>query len=117
MNNKKRKDCDSMKYRYKLSKVIEEFINDCVLEEINIGCNASFLRVHKPELADTSLLPEDADGITLFANPRSKVRDHMTVCYSFDGGKTWAGLKEIYAGPSGYSSLTFSVPEQKFYLV
>ena len=41
----------------------------------------------------------------------------MTVCYSFDGGKTWAGLKEIYAGPSGYSSLTFSAPEQKFYLV
>jgi len=30
-----------MKYRYKLSKVIEEFINDCVLEEINIGCSDS----------------------------------------------------------------------------
>ena len=91
--------------------------DDFLLEEINIGCNASFLRVEKADLADTSLLPADADGITLFANPRSKVRDHMTVCYSFDGGKTWAGLKEIYAGPSGYSSLTFSAPEQKFYLV
>ena len=91
--------------------------DDFLLEEINIGCNASFLRVEKADLTDTSLLPEDADGITLFANPRSKVRDHMTVCYSFDGGKTWAGLKEIYAGPSGYSSLTFSAPEQRFYLV
>ena len=91
--------------------------DDFLVEEASIGCNASFIRVEKNELADGHLLPPEAKAITLFANPRSRIREKMTICYSFDDGKTWAGTKLVYDGPSAYSSLDFNAAEQRFYLL
>lgn len=91
--------------------------DDFLMEEKNIGCNASFLRVEREDIKEVSLLPKDADAITVFCNPRSKTRDHMTACISFDDGKTWEKTKRIYEGPCAYSSLTFSVADQHFYLL
>lgn len=86
-------------------------------EDIRSGCNAALLRVPREKIADSSLLPEGADGITLFSNPRSDGRDHMTVCFSFDGGKTWAGSKTVCPDNAAYSSLAFSEREQLFLLL
>lgn len=91
--------------------------DDFLLEEENIGCNASFLRVERDQIRDAFLLPDDADGVTVFANPRSKVRDNMTACISFDGGRTWAKTQNIWKGPCAYSSLAFSEKEQRFFLM
>ena len=88
-----------------------------LIEEKNIGCNASFLRVAREDIKDTALLPSGAGGITLFANPRSAVREKMTVCISFDDGRTWSGTKSVYEGPCAYSSLAFSRADQWFYLL
>ncbi|MBQ3708218.1 MAG: exo-alpha-sialidase [Clostridia bacterium] len=86
-------------------------------EETFCGCNASFLRLERDELADPSLLPPDADGITLFANPRAEKRVNMAVCWSFDGGRTWAGSKTVFAGPSSYSSLDYARAADRFVLL
>ena len=86
-------------------------------EETFCGCNASFLRVEREEFADPSILPEGADGITLFANPRAEKRVNMAVCWSFDGGKTWAGEKTVFPGPSSYSSLDYSAAQDRFVLL
>lgn len=91
--------------------------DDYLMEEKNIGCNASYLRVEREDISDTSLLPQDADGITVFVNPRSESRDHMTACISFDGGKSWKHTKLIHEGPCAYSCITFSRKEQYFYLL
>jgi len=95
-----------------------EFRTDSFLqEEKYIGCNASFLRVERAMIRDASLLPSGADSVTLFVNPRSAARENMTVCYSFDSGKTWTGTKCIYDGACAYSSLDFNEADQKFYLL
>jgi len=86
-------------------------------EETFCGCNASFLRIERNELADASLLPEDADGVTLFVNPRAEKRVNMTVCWSFDGGESWSGTKTVFAGPSSYSSLDYSRETDRFVLL
>ena len=86
-------------------------------EEVFCGCNASFLRVERDELADPSILPEDADGITLFANPRAEKRENMTVCWSFDGGDTWAGTKTVFPGLCSYSSLDYAREGNRFMLL
>ena len=99
----------------------ETFGNFCtdefLLDTAGMGCNASLLRVERIDLEDASMLPDDADSITLFVNPRSENRDHLTACISFDSGKTWARTKLIHEGRSAYSSLAFSKQEQKFYLL
>ena len=95
-----------------------EFRTDPYLrEEVFCGCNASFLRVERDELADPSILPEGADGLTLFANPRAEKRENMTVCWSFDGGRSWAGEKTVFAGLSSYSSLDYSPIGDRFVLL
>ena len=90
-----------------------------LIEETFCGCNASFLRIERGELApdDAALLPPDAEGLTLFANPRAEKRVNMSVCYSFDGGKTWSGAKTAFAGPSSYSSLEYSAAAGCFVLL
>ena len=87
---------------------------DFIYEDKNIGCNASFLRV---DAADIDNLPGNAASITLFANPRADVRENMTVCVSFDNGKTWAHTKTIWSGGSAYSSLTYDKNTQHFFLL
>ena len=84
-----------------------------LFEEKYRGCNASFLRVERSELPG---LPEHADSITLFANPRAEDRSHMTLCYSWDSGKTWAGTKCVWEEGSAYSSLVYDAVSQHFFL-
>lgn len=91
--------------------------DDFLIEEKNIGCNASFLRVEKCDLKHPELLPADADSITVFANPRAESRRNMTLCVSFDSGKTYAKTKTVWEGPAAYSSLAFNVADQTFYLL
>ena len=91
--------------------------DDFLLDTAYMGCNASLLRVERSDLADPSLLPDKADSITLFVNPRSEDRDHLTICLSFDSGKTWAQTRQVHEGRNAYSSLAFSKTEQKFYLL
>lgn len=86
-------------------------------EETFCGCNASFLRVDRDELADDSLLPGSADGVTLFVNPRSEKRENMTVCWSFDGGESWAGERTVFPGLCSYSSLDYSKELDRFVLL
>lgn len=92
---------------------IDEFLR----ETHGGGCNAALFRIDKADLKDTSILPEGSEGVTLFSNPRSSTRDHMTVCVSFDGGKTWPKTKLIYEGCTAYSSLAFSKADQCVYLL
>ena len=42
----------------------------------------------------------------VFLNPASLERNNMTARLSYDEGKTWPISKQLYAGPSAYSSLT-----------
>ena len=44
-------------------------------------------------------------GLVLFTNPGMAVRGHLTLRWSADEGRTWTGSREIYSGPSCYSSL------------
>lgn len=91
--------------------------DDFLLDTAYMGCNASLLRVERCDLADASLLPEDADGVTVFVNPRSEGRDHLAACISFDSGRTWAQTRLIHEGRNAYSSIAFSRREQTFYLL
>lgn len=91
--------------------------DDFLLDTAYMGCNAALLRVEREEIADARLLPENADSLTLFVNPRSEDRDHLTACVSFDSGRTWAHTRLIRKGRSAYSSLAFSAREQRFYLL
>ena len=90
--------------------------DDFLLEEKRIGCNASLLRVPRGDLRDTSLLPPEADGVTIFCNPRAETRRNMTACISFDSGQTWREGKTFYAGSAAYSSLDFDPVSQHFFL-
>lgn len=83
-------------------------------EDKAIGCNASFLRVERAELPD---LPEDAEAVTLFANPRGDVREGMTVCISLDDGETWQATRLVWAGGSAYSSLDYDPVSRHFFLL
>ena len=87
---------------------------DFIYEEKNIGCNASLIRV---DAADIDGLPGNANSVTLFANPRADVRENMTVCVSFDNGKTWSHTKTIWPGGSAYSCLTYDKHSQHFFLL
>lgn len=91
--------------------------DDFLVEEKNIGCNASFLRVEREDLKNAELLPTNADSITLFVNPRAETRRNMTVCVSFDSGKTWSKTKTVFDGSSAYSSLDYSKKDGIFYLL
>ena len=91
--------------------------DDFLLDTAYMGCNASLLRVEKGDLEDASLLPENADGVTVFVNPRSEGRDHLTACVSFDSGRTWTHTRLIREGRSAYSSLAFNRREQLFCLL
>lgn len=93
--------------------------DDFLIEEKRMGCNASFLRVERSALPveQAKLLPEGAEAITLFANPRAADRRNMTVCVSFDDGDTWVHTKTVRKEPSGYSSLTYSAADGHFYLL
>ena len=64
--------------------------DDFLIEEKSLGCNASFLRVEREDLPAEAqaLLPEEADSVTVFVNPRSDKRNTLTACVSFDSGET-----------------------------
>lgn len=95
-----------------------EFSTDPYLqEEKRIGCNASFLRVELDELKDRTLLPEGAKDLVLFCNPRSKTRERMTICVSFDSGANFQEAKVVYDGPSAYSSLDYDKNTGHFFLM
>ena len=93
--------------------------DDFLIEEKAIGCNASFLRVEREELPDDAqaLLPDGADSVTIFVNPRSVKRDTMTACVSFDSGETWVKTKLIWEAACAYSSLAYSPADGHFYLM
>ena len=93
--------------------------DDFLIEEKSIGCNASFLRVERDELAADAqaLLPEGADSVTIFVNPRSDKRNTMTACVSFDDGDTWVKTKTIWKDACAYSSLAYSPVDGHFYLL
>lgn len=93
--------------------------DDFLLEETRIGCNASFLRVELSELSekDRALLPNDAEDLTVFCNPRSTARENMTACISFDGAKTWSRTKTIHKGHAGYSGLAYAPATGEFCLL
>lgn len=97
-----------------------DFRTDAFLRESpDTGCNASFLRVEREELSPetAALLPPEADGVTVFCNPRYGIRRQMTACFSLDGGESWLGEKEIFGGMCAYSSLVFNPVDQRFCLL
>ncbi len=85
-----------------------------LFEEKRIGCNASFLRV---EAADIPGLPDGADSITLFANPRAEDRTNMTICASFDSCNTWSIVKPVWKNGCAYSSLAYDKLSNRFFLL
>lgn len=93
--------------------------DDFLIEEAILGCNASFLRVEKEDLtpASQALLPEGADSVTIFVNPRNNVRTNLTACVSFDSGKTWSHTKPIWKADCAYTSLDYSAADGHFYLL
>ena len=93
--------------------------DDFLIEEKALGCNASFLRVKREDLSAEAqaLLPEEADSVTVFVNPRSDKRNTMTACVSFDSGDTWAKTKLIWKDACAYSSLDYSKADGHFYLL
>lgn len=97
-----------------------EFSTDpFLLEEEYLGCNASLLRVEKEDLPEESrkLLPEGADSVTVFVNPRYRIREKLTACVSFDSGETWSVTKLLWKDASAYSSLEFCAADGHFYLL
>lgn len=91
--------------------------DEFLLEEKDIGCNASFLRVEREDLKDASLLPEACSSITIFANPRSEIRQNMTCCVSFDEGKTWSLTRTVWEKAAAYSSLDYDPVSGHFFLL
>ena len=91
--------------------------DDFLIEEKSIGCNASLLCIERDQLKNPSILPDDAASVLLFANPRSEVRNNMTICTSFDGGVSWREAKTVHAGPCAYSAMTYSEQEGLIYLL
>lgn len=95
-----------------------EFYNDdFLLEDTFQGCNASFLRIERGELADADkYLPEGAEAITVFVNPRNEKRKNLTACISFDDGATWARTKVIWPNGAAYCSLDYNRADGHFYI-
>ena len=93
--------------------------DDFLIEEKSLGCNASFLRIERDDLPEDArnLLPDGADSVTVFVNPRSDKRNTMTACISFDSGDTWKKTKLIWKDACAYSSLDFSKTDGHFYLL
>lgn len=91
--------------------------DDFLLEERNIGCNASFLRVERDQLKDGSRLPKKCTALTIFANPRAETRRNMTLCVSFDDGETWSLTKTVWEKASAYSSLDYDPVSGHFFLL
>ena len=97
-----------------------DFYTDGFLIEPWYGCNASFLRVELDDLSEDekALLPEGAEDVTVFINPRFlKARKNMSACVSFDGGKTYSHVKLFTEDPSAYSSLAYSSATSEFCLI
>ena len=93
-------------------------IDDFLLEDAAWGVNASMIRVEREQLGDAAaLLPEGADSVTLFANPRATTRRNMSICVSFDSGKTWEKVKTVWENQSAYSSLDYSEADGHFHLL
>lgn len=88
-----------------------------LLEEKGLGCNASLLRVDRSELKDAGFLPEDAESITIFVNPRDIGRRNLTACISFDEGETWVHTRQIREHPAAYSALAYNRKDGHFYLL
>lgn len=75
-------------------------VDETALPEPGFGCMASFVRF-------TTKQEGDSRNRILFSNPAStKGRENMTIKTSYDEGKTWRYGKVLFAGPSGYSSMT-----------
>lgn len=75
-------------------------ISEAALPEPGFGVQASFIRL-------SSIKDGDSKNRILFSNPAStKGRENMTIRTSYDEGKTWQFGKVLFAGPSGYSSMT-----------
>lgn len=91
--------------------------DDFLIEQKGGGCNASFIRVELDELKDKSMLPEEAEDVTLFVNPRAATRDDLMICVSFNSGDKWELVKPVFIGHTGYSSLCFNPVDQHFYLL
>ena len=91
--------------------------DDYLVEESRMGCNASFLRVELTDIPDLSVLPEGANDVTLFCNPRSDIRKRMTACVSFDSGEHFREARVIFDGPCAYSSLDYDRHSGHFYLL
>ena len=91
--------------------------DDFLIEEKNIGCNASFLRVAREDLKNTSLLPDGCDSVTVFVNPRAETRRNMTCCVSFDEGETWPVTKTVWDRAAAYSSLDYDPVSGHFFLL
>ena len=95
-----------------------EFAQDPFLrEELRMGCNASFLRVEKEDIRNPEILPEGAQDVTLFCNPRSETRSRITACVSFNGGETYTEARVIHPGPGAYSSLDYDKHSGHFFLL
>ena len=95
-----------------------EFSTDVFLqEEKHIGCNASFLRVELEDIPDRTQLPEGAQDLVVFCNPRSEDRNRMTACVSFDSGAHYCEAQVIFEGPAAYSSLDYDKNTGHFYLL
>ena len=82
-----------------------------------MGCNASFLRVELEDIKNRAPLPENAEDVTLFCNPRAETRTRMTVCVSFDGGAHFKEARVIFDGPAAYSSLDYDKVSGHFFLL
>ncbi len=91
--------------------------DDFLIEEKEMGCNASFIRIELDEIRDRSLLPADAQDVTVFCNPRAETRKNLCACVSFDSGKTWKHVKVINPGLCSYSSLVWNPVSQTFVLI
>lgn len=93
--------------------------DDFLLEEEALGCNASLLRVEKEDLPAPAqaLLPEGADSVTVFVNPRAKIRERLTACISFDSGASWAKTRLLWEKACAYSSLDYSAASGRFCLL
>ncbi len=95
----------------------EFYVDDFLQEEKSIGCNASFLRVELSDIKDGHHLPDDAQDLVVFCNPRSEVRNRMTACVSFDSGEHYREARVIFEGPAAYSSLDYDKTTGHFYLL
>ena len=55
------------------------------------------------------------DAHVYVTQPHSTTRENMTFFYSVDAGKTWSVGKQLWAGPSAYSSMVYIMHKLKVY--